>query len=133
MLELGGVRDVLTKSIGTQNPINLVKATMQGLEMPPQAGGRREAARHLDPEVLGVGPTDAETAAETISGAPTNGEPADKPAPVTAEDVVAEGESPEAPSGASAAPAAARTEPAPAAQPRSRPLSVADDRRGAGR
>ena len=32
VLELGGVRDVLTKSIGTQNPINLVKATMAGLE-----------------------------------------------------------------------------------------------------
>jgi small subunit ribosomal protein S5 len=32
VLELGGVRDVLTKSIGTQNPINLVKATMDGLQ-----------------------------------------------------------------------------------------------------
>jgi small subunit ribosomal protein S5 len=32
VLELGGVRDVLTKSIGTQNPINLVKATMAGIE-----------------------------------------------------------------------------------------------------
>ncbi len=31
VLELAGVRDVLTKSIGTQNPINLVKATMDGL------------------------------------------------------------------------------------------------------
>jgi small subunit ribosomal protein S5 len=31
VLELGGVRDVLTKSIGTQNPINVVKATMDGL------------------------------------------------------------------------------------------------------
>jgi small subunit ribosomal protein S5 len=31
VLELGGVRDVLTKSVGTQNPINLVKATMDGL------------------------------------------------------------------------------------------------------
>jgi small subunit ribosomal protein S5 len=31
VLELGGIRDVLSKSIGTQNPINLVKATMQGL------------------------------------------------------------------------------------------------------
>jgi small subunit ribosomal protein S5 len=31
VLELGGIRDVLSKSIGTQNPINLVKATMAGL------------------------------------------------------------------------------------------------------
>ncbi len=31
VLELGGVKDVLTKSIGTQNPINVVKATMDGL------------------------------------------------------------------------------------------------------
>ena len=31
VLELGGIRDVLSKSIGTQNPINLVKATMDGL------------------------------------------------------------------------------------------------------
>src|ERR687894_820321 len=31
VLELGGIRDVLSKSIGTQNPINLVKATMNGL------------------------------------------------------------------------------------------------------
>ena len=31
VLELGGVRDILTKSVGTQNPINLVKATMDGI------------------------------------------------------------------------------------------------------
>src|SRR6476659_335087 len=31
VLELGGIHDVLSKSIGTQNPINLVKATMDGL------------------------------------------------------------------------------------------------------
>lgn len=31
VLELGGVKDILTKSVGTQNPINLVKATMDGI------------------------------------------------------------------------------------------------------
>ena len=32
VLELAGVRDVLSKSLGTPNPINLLKATVQGLK-----------------------------------------------------------------------------------------------------
>ena len=32
VLELGGVRDVLAKSLGTTNPINLLKATVNALE-----------------------------------------------------------------------------------------------------
>ena len=33
MLELAGIHDVLSKSLGSQNPINLVKATITGLQM----------------------------------------------------------------------------------------------------
>jgi small subunit ribosomal protein S5 len=56
VLELGGVRDVLTKSIGTQNPINLVKATMEGLyalRRPEEVAELRGLSVR---EVLGIGP-----------------------------------------------------------------------------
>ena len=32
VLELGGIRDILAKSIGTTNPINMLKATINGLQ-----------------------------------------------------------------------------------------------------
>ena len=54
VLELAGIRDVLTKSIGTQNPINLVKATMQGLtslRRPEQVAKLRGLSVN---EVLGI-------------------------------------------------------------------------------
>ena len=55
VLELGGIRDVLTKSIGTQNPINLVKATMSGLESLRRPEDVAKLRGISVREVLGVG------------------------------------------------------------------------------
>jgi small subunit ribosomal protein S5 len=64
VLELGGVRDVLTKSIGTQNPINLVKATMDGLVRLRRPEEVAELRGLTVAQVLGVsssnGPQDGE-------------------------------------------------------------------------
>ena len=54
VLELAGIRDVLTKSIGTQNPINLVKATMDG----PAGLRRPEQVAKLRGLTVNAGPGD---------------------------------------------------------------------------
>jgi small subunit ribosomal protein S5 len=67
VLELGGVRDVLTKSIGTQNPINLVKATVNGLEnlrRPEDVAALRGISIN---EVLGLGNV-ADAPSEDVAG-----------------------------------------------------------------
>jgi small subunit ribosomal protein S5 len=66
VLELGGVRDILTKSIGTQNPINLVKATMDGIHMlrrPEDVAALRGISVA---EVLGLSTDGNGKAAETL-------------------------------------------------------------------
>jgi small subunit ribosomal protein S5 len=62
VLELGGVRDVLTKSIGTQNPINLVKATMDGLVRLRRPEEVAELRGLTVAQVLGVSGPDASPA-----------------------------------------------------------------------
>ena len=82
MLELGGVQDVVGKSLGSRNPINIVQATLEAL------------SQLRDPETerakrLGLNRTDANGAVES---APTGAEEvpaADSPQPAAAENVEA--------------------------------------------
>jgi small subunit ribosomal protein S5 len=69
VLELAGIRDVLSKSIGTQNPINLVKATMNGLENLQRPEQVAELRGLSVKEVLGLTdqPTNDKAKAEVIS------------------------------------------------------------------
>ncbi|MCG6956329.1 MAG: 30S ribosomal protein S5 [Gemmatimonadetes bacterium] len=53
VLEAAGVRDVLTKSLGTNNPINVVRATMDGLRHLVTAD-RVAQERGIPVEALGV-------------------------------------------------------------------------------
>jgi small subunit ribosomal protein S5 len=95
VLELAGIRDVLTKSIGTQNPINLVKATMDGLvnlRRPEQVAklrglsvnevlgirkqpgnGAEEAEREAQPQVAVVPESRSGASGEPQDGAPEEG------------------------------------------------------------
>jgi small subunit ribosomal protein S5 len=87
VLELAGIRDVLTKSIGTQNPINLVKATMQGLmglRRPEQVAKLRGLTVNqvLGIQKNGAKATDAES--QMAEGGDQAPEPAAPPAPETA-------------------------------------------------
>jgi small subunit ribosomal protein S5 len=68
VLELGGVHDVLTKSIGTQNPINLVKATMDGLMSLRRPEEVAELRGLTVAQVLGIQKTNGATTVEGPGG-----------------------------------------------------------------
>jgi small subunit ribosomal protein S5 len=84
VLELAGIRDVLSKSLGSQNPINLVKATMTALEelrSPDQVAALRGLSIS---EVLGTsgGNGGEKPADEAAADAPAADAPAaEAPAP----------------------------------------------------
>jgi len=115
VLELAGIRDVLSKSIGTQNPINLVKATMDGLTHLRRPEDVAKLRGLSVKEVLGL---DLLEEAKATNGADGEPEPvkavpepvAEAPSAASAEPA-AETPSPEAPSGEAAGDSEA-TEPA---------------------
>jgi small subunit ribosomal protein S5 len=86
VLELAGIHDILSKSLGTQNPINLVKATvagLRGLRTPEEVAtlrgltisqvlglGNNEAAATTNGEAASPEATPAEAASATEPAAP---------------------------------------------------------------
>ncbi len=76
VLELAGIHDILSKSLGTQNPINLVKATVEGLRSlrtPEEVASLRGLS--ID-RVLGLGGDNAAAASASAgaTGAATAGD-----------------------------------------------------------
>jgi small subunit ribosomal protein S5 len=68
VLELAGIHDILSKSLGTQNPINLVKATvagLRGLRTPAEVAELRGLSIA---KVLGLTEQPTNGAAETVDG-----------------------------------------------------------------
>jgi small subunit ribosomal protein S5 len=85
VLELGGVRDVLTKSIGTQNPINLVKATMDGLIRLRRPEEVAELRGLTISQVLGLTTEKGTGDGEHLEPLAADGESAEAPAAETAQ------------------------------------------------
>ena len=107
VLELAGIHDILSKSLGSQNPINLVKATvagLQGLRRPEEVADLRGLSIN---KVLGIG-FGEEVAAETIAGTDAEaGVDADVAAPdleppTPDSDAAADAPEPDAPAAAAA-------------------------------
>jgi len=80
VLELAGIHDILSKSLGTQNPINLVKATvagLRGLRTPEEVATLRGLSIN---QVLGLTDRPAEGATEVLDGSAPAGDDAKEPA-----------------------------------------------------
>ena len=111
VLELGGIRDVLTKSIGTNNPINQVKATMEGLRGLRKPEDVAELRGLTIREVLGI-PKDGKRA-DDAEGADAGAANVVNPVAVATEEAPPEPEAEASPEPAADAP----TEDKPAAEP----------------
>jgi small subunit ribosomal protein S5 len=96
VLELAGIHDILSKSLGTQNPINLVKATISGLRELRTPAEVAELRGLSIAKVLGLTEKPTNGAAEQAEG---NGAPdaSTAPAPAAADEGVTAAETVEAP------------------------------------
>jgi len=83
VLELAGIHDILSKSLGTQNPINLVKATvagLRGLRTPEEVGKLRGLSIN---KVLGLGGEPVNGSALAAAPEPETVAATETPAPAT--------------------------------------------------
>ena len=93
VLELAGIHDILSKSLGTQNPINLVKATITGLRelrTPEEVAQLRGLSIN---RVLGLAekpPEATDTLTEPADDAPAAGAPGGESATAPAPDAPVE-------------------------------------------
>jgi small subunit ribosomal protein S5 len=81
VLELAGIHDILSKSLGSQNPINLVKATvagLQGLRTPDEVAELRGLSINA---VLGLGGEDGQGAPDAPEAGEADGEAAEAEEP----------------------------------------------------
>jgi small subunit ribosomal protein S5 len=93
VLELAGIRDILAKSLGTTNPINMAKATVNGLQRLRRPEDVARMRGLLINEVLPYKKPEAEEAAEPAAEAV----PAPAAAAPVAETETTDGESPNNP------------------------------------
>jgi len=111
VLELGGVRDVLAKSLGTTNPINMAKATVAALQdlrrpedvakirgkrihevlpLPATPPAEEEQEGRLEEAALAAAVVESEPALVEEAPGPAEEAPAEEPAPVAEPAVEAE-------------------------------------------
>jgi small subunit ribosomal protein S5 len=81
VLELAGIRDVLAKSLGTTNPINMAKATVDGLK---RLRRPEDVARSRGKSIADVLPF--RPAAETAAAEPAAAEAPAETAPAVEEE-----------------------------------------------
>jgi small subunit ribosomal protein S5 len=125
VLELGGVRNVLAKSLGTTNPINMAKATVAALQelrrpedVAKMRGKRISEVLPLSAAALEEAASKAAVAAAAPAEAPVEGTVEDAEAAATPEETPQEEQAPEA-----APETAAVPEPEPSAEAESEPAA----------
>jgi small subunit ribosomal protein S5 len=85
VLELAGIRDVLAKSLGTTNPINMARATVNGLQRLRRPEDVARARGKSIRDVLPWRPEDVEQAVEVEAAPEPEAKPARKPKAAKAE------------------------------------------------